>query len=115
MARFYGVVGYGHSVEKPDRPGVWVMQMIERSYKGDVKRIARTLRDGEHLHGDISISNEIEILADAYAFDNFLAIKYIKWSGQLWTVAEVSVERPRLLLRLGGVYNGAVAQSSPTP
>jgi hypothetical protein len=34
--------------------------------------------------------------------------------GTLWTVSDVEVQSPRLLLRLGGVYNGPrAAPSSP--
>lgn len=109
MAKFYGVIGYGNKVEK--NPGVWVDEIVERPYYGDVVKNARSLREGEYLNNDISVNNSISIVADAYANEHFFAIRYIRWAGALWTVAEVTVERPRLLLRLGGVYNGPVAQT----
>jgi hypothetical protein len=107
MARFYGVVGYGHSVEKA--PGVWEDVMTEFPYFGDVVRNTRRMLDGEKVNDDLSVNNSISIVADEYANDNFFAIRYIQWSGSLWTVSDVEVQRPRLLLRLGGVYDG------PTP
>lgn len=109
MAKFYGVVGYGESVESPLGSGVWVDSITERSYYGDVIRNARSLTEGEHLNKDLTVSNSISIVADAYAHEHFFAIRYVKWSGALWTVSEVEVQSPRLILRLGGVYNG------PTP
>ena len=45
MARFFGRIGYGETVETA--PGVWVDDIIERSYYGDVIRNARNLREGE--------------------------------------------------------------------
>jgi hypothetical protein len=107
MTRFYGRVGYGESVETA--PGVWIDQIEERSYYGDVVRNTRNLREGEQLNFDLSVNNSISIVADAYANEHFFAIRYVEWAGTLWTVSQVEVQSPRLLLRLGEVYNG------PTP
>lgn len=108
MARFFGPVGYNHgSIETS--PGVWVDQITEVSYYGDVVRNSRKLEDGSKLNDDITVNNSISIVADAYANEHFFAIRYVKWAGVLWSVTDVTVESPRLLLRLGGVYNG------PTP
>ena len=113
MARYFGRIGYGESVETA--PGVWTDQIVERSYYGDVVRNARNLRDGEHLNFDLSVQNSISIVADAYANEHFFAIRYVEWAGVLWTVSEVEVESPRLILRLGEVYNGPKAAVTPTP
>jgi len=109
MAKFYGRVGYGESVEDPPDSGIWVDQITDHSYYGDVVRNARDLREGENLNKDISVQNSISIVADEYAYDHIFAIRYVEWAGKLWTVTNVEVQRPRLLLRLGEVYNG------PTP
>ena len=105
--RFFGRIGYGESVETA--PGVWTDQITERSYYGDVIRNARNLREGEALNMDLSVQNSISIVADAYANEHFFAIRYVEWAGVLWTVTEVEVQSPRLILRLGEVYNGPKA------
>lgn len=107
MAKFYGVIGYGETVET--EPGVWQDEIIEYPYFGDVIRNSRKLQEGEHLNNDLSVGNSISIVADAYANEHFFAIRYIQWAGTLWTVANVDVQSPRLVLRLGGVYNGPTA------
>jgi hypothetical protein len=108
MARFHGEVGYSDgSIESA--PGVWVDQIIEFVYFGDLIRNTRRLQEGENLHKDLSVNNSISIVADAYANEHFFAIRYVKWGGVRWTVIDVEVQSPRLILRLGGVYNG------PTP
>jgi hypothetical protein len=108
MARFYGRIGYGESVESEDEdtPSVWTDQITERHYYGDVIRNARNLAEGENLNFDLSVQNSISIVADAYANDHFHAIRYVEWAGALWTVTSVEVQSPRLLLRLGEVYSG---------
>jgi hypothetical protein len=113
MARFFGRVGYGESVETA--PGVHADEIVERSYFGDVIRNARNLKEGENLNADLSVQNSISIVADAYANDHFFAIRYVEWAGALWTVSSVEVQSPRLLLRLGEVYNGPTPDSTPTP
>jgi hypothetical protein len=105
--RFYGKVGYGTTVEAA--PGVWKDQITEVSYFGDVIRNSRLLREGDRVNDDLSVSNSISIVADAYANEHFFAIRYVEWAGALWVVTEVEVQSPRLLLRLGGVYNGPKA------
>lgn len=107
MAKFYGEIGYGESVESA--PGVWKDEITERKYYGDVVRNARKLLDDDKVNNDLSVGNSISIVADAYANEHFFAIRYIRWAGTLWKVSDVEVQSPRLLLRLGGVYNGPVA------
>lgn len=104
MAKFYGEIGYGESVETA--PGVWEDVVVEYSYYGDVLRNTRTLENGENLNMNINVSNSISIVADAYANEHFFAIRYVKWMGALWKVTNVEVKSPRLILQLGGVYNG---------
>jgi hypothetical protein len=113
MAKFYGVIGYGETVETA--PGVWQDSIVERSYFGDVVRNTRRLQEGESLNNDLSVGNSISVVADAYANEHFFAIRYIQWAGTLWTVSDVDVQSPRLLLRLGGVYNGPKASASVSP
>lgn len=109
MAKFYDKVGYGVSVESPAGSGIWVDEITEYSYFGDVIRNTRKLDNGESLNNDITVNNSISIVADQYAIEHFFLIKYVRWAGVLWTVTNVEVRSPRLILSLGSVYNG------PTP
>jgi hypothetical protein len=109
MAKFYGKVGYGHSVDRQN--GVWEDEITERYLYGDVIRNTRRLVTGDQLNSDLTTGNSISVMADAYSIENIFAIRYVEWAGALWTVTEVEVQSPRLLLRLGGVYNGP----RPTP
>lgn len=107
MNRFYGKVGYGHSVESA--PGVWTDAITEVSYYGIVIRNTRQLREGSLVNDDITVGNNLSVVADAYANKNFMNIRYVEWQGSLWTVIAVEVQAPRLVLTLGGLYNGPKA------
>lgn len=104
MAKFYGKVGYCETVETA--PGVFSETITEKKYYGDVTRNSRRLSKGEGLNDDITVGNNISIVADAYAYEHFFAIRYVEWAGARWKVDNVEVKRPRLQLTLGGVWHG---------
>lgn len=106
MARFYGAVGYGETIESPANSGIWVDVITEYLYFGDVTRASRKNGDNEHLNSDITVSNTISIIVDQHAAKHFSKIKYVEWNDVKWTVDNVEVQPPRLILRLGSVYNG---------
>lgn len=107
MAKFYGQLGYAEPTEI--RPGVWTDKMTERTICGDVLRNQRRLESGENVNDNISLNNEISIVADPYAFRHYFAIRYVKWMGGYWKVTNVEVQYPRLLLTIGGLYSGPKA------
>ena len=104
MARYFGKVGFG--VQQETAPGVYTEVITERSYYGDVIRDARRLSEAEQVNKSISTSNSISIVADAEAHEQYFAIRFVEWGGVVWTVTEVEVQFPRLILRLGEVWNG---------
>jgi hypothetical protein len=113
MAKFHGRIGFGETVE--GTPGVYADNIIERSYYGDVIQNRSTLRQGDTLNKDFSVSNSISIVADAYARGHFFAIRYVEWAGELWAVTDVEAQLPRLTLQLGEVYNGPTSGAAVTP
>lgn len=109
MARFYGAVGYIQEVETA--PDVYVNKPIELMYKGELLRNYHRLENGLDINDDVTISNNISILADPYANNHMHAIRYVKWRGTAWKVLNVDASQPpRLILSLGGVYNGETAE-----
>lgn len=89
--------------------------MIEFPYYGDVVTNTRQMQDGAKINDDLTVNNSISIVADPYASENFLAMRYVQWLGKLWCVDSVTVQFPRLLLRLGGVYNGPKVSPPDSP
>ena len=110
MVRFSGKVGFTGTHETV--PGVWEEIVLERKYKGDVIRNTRRWETGENLNSTLVINNQISILADSYLYSHFFNIRYVEWMGTRWSVTNIEVNRPRLLLTIGGVYNGPQAQAS---
>ena len=107
MAKFSGKIGF--AVQSEIRPGVWTESITERHYYGNITRNARRLQSSGGVNDDIEISNRLSIIADPFAYENFHAIRYVIFMGSKWKITEVEVEYPRLLLSLGGVWNGPTA------
>lgn len=107
MAKFYGVIGFASTVE--ERPGIWVEKIVPRNYYGDLIRNTRKLQSADQLNDNINIANDISILADPYANENFHMMRYVEFMGAKWKITSVEVQYPRLILSVGGVYNGEQA------
>lgn len=107
MAKFYGVIGYAETIE--DIPGVWKDKIIERSYYGELVRNTRRLQSADKLNDDVNIANEISIVADPFANQNFHLMRYVEFMGTKWKITNVEIQYPRLILTVGGVYNGEQA------
>lgn len=103
MGKFYGEIGYADYVE--GRVGVQREVIIERHYAGDVLRNVSKWRDGENQNSNIVLDNRLSIVADPFAYENSHKIRYVKWMGAKWEVTSIEIQRPRLVLTIGGVYN----------
>jgi len=104
MAKFYGSIGY--AILEEIVLGVWEERIVEHSYYGDVIRNNRKLQTSSQLNDNVTTSNEISIVSDPFANENFHCMRYVTFMGIKWKVSNVDVQSPRLILTLGEVYNG---------
>lgn len=105
MGRFYGKIGFSHTEEDPYNQGVWLENIVERPYYGDiVKQFRRISSNPSSVNDNVELSMEVSILADPYAVDHMYNMRYVDYMGK-WKVTSVSVQMPRLILTLGGIYN----------
>lgn len=103
MAKFYGLIGFEDTVETA--PGVWSPNTVEKAYYGDVLRSSWRNQKAQKINDDITVSNQISILADSYIYENIGHMKYVEYLGSKWKISSVTIQRPRLIIELGGVYN----------
>lgn len=104
MAKFYGIIGFAKTVET--EPGLWEEQITDLNYSGDIYRNTRSLQNSDSVNDNINVANEISVIADPFAEQNFYAIRYVEYGGAKWKVTNIQVQYPRLILTIGGVYNG---------
>ena len=103
MAKFCGVIGYATTRET--EPGIYVEEIVENEYYGDVIKNTRRLKEANKVNDDINVSNQFSIIADPFANNNFHAMRYIVFMGAKWKITDVEVQYPRLILSVGGLYN----------
>ena len=105
MAKFSGLIGYVKTQETS--PDIWETVETARQYRGDLVRSQRRWESpADHPNEDLTVSNEISIVADKFAYENLDAIKWAEVYGSKWKVNSVTLNYPRINLTLGGVYNG---------
>lgn len=104
MAKYCGMIGYAGLVEI--EPGIWEDGITEREAIGDMLSNYRSLENSGDINDNINIANKISIVADPYAINNFHAMRYAEFMGAKWKISNVEVKYPRLILTLGGLYNG---------
>ena len=105
MAKWHGVVGYIKPVEVS--PGVYGEEKTERNYYGDITRNTRrwsTMSEG--TNDNLTLSNQIRIVADSFATENSGYMKYVEMMGAKWKITDIEIQYPRLVLTIGGLYNG---------
>nr|DAL51652.1 MAG TPA_asm: hypothetical protein [Caudoviricetes sp.] len=104
MSKWFGTIGFETTEETA--PSVNEPQLVERDYYGDLTKNNRRFDNGSTANGEITVSNQLSILADPFAQEHFYSIRYATLYGGKWKVTDVSVEYPRLVLTLGGLYRG---------
>lgn len=104
MARFHGMVGY--EITEEVRPGVWMPNIVLKPYYGDIVFNSRRLESQNNVIDNVVLSNKFSIVADAFAYQNFHLMRFVEYMGTKWKISNVEVQRPRLILSVGGVYNG---------
>ena len=109
MSKFYEKVGFAitEEVDPVNHPGMWEDTIVERYYVGEtVVPITGRWILNQQVNDDFKINNKLSIVSDPFSDENFSSIKYIWFKGTRWKVVSVEIQRPRLILTTGGIYNG---------
>lgn len=108
MAKWFGKIGYSTITET--EPGIWENAIVEKEYYGDLISNRFRRQNSGNVNDDIVLSNTISILADQFVYQHYSQMVYVEVLGAKWKVTDVDAsQRPRLILTVGGVYNGEQA------
>lgn len=105
MSKWFGRIGFATEAEETE-PSVYREEIIERDFYGDLLENNRRLQSGDRVNDDITVSNQLSIVADPFAQEHFYAMRYATLYGGKWKITDVKVSWPRLILTLGGLYCG---------
>lgn len=108
MARFSGVVGF-YTGQEEVRPGIFQEAYEEHRLRGDTLRSGYNQSENQTKYDTLRLNNRVSLLGDTYSFNNINAIRYVTINGQSWKVSSVEIQRPRLILEIGEVWNNEQA------
>lgn len=106
MAKYSGIIGFATTIESPEGSGVWKNTVEPRTYRGDVLNTTIRNQSSQDINDNVAITNRLSILADSFAIFHSQEIIYAEYMGAKWAVSSIEIQRPRLILSLGGAYNG---------
>ena len=105
MSKCSGKIGYVRTVET--QPGVWEEIPEEKPYTGDVIRDNRRYSSNTStINESLTVSNNISIVSSKFILDNLAFMKYVTFMNSKWKISSVEVNYPRIIITLGGLYNG---------
>lgn len=104
MAKFQGFIGYITDTEETE-PGVYEEVITERRCRGDILRNSQRWESSDQINDDITINNRFSMVGDPFAYSNIPNMRYLKWNDIKWKITSVDIQRPRLILHVGGEYN----------
>lgn len=107
MGKWFGKIGY--SISEETEPGVWEPTIVEREYYGDVTSNRINRQNSGEVNDRINLANVISIVADPFAYQNCSKMAYAEIMGAKWKITDIEIQHPRLILTIGGVYNGKQA------
>lgn len=108
MARFSGVVGF-YAGSKEVRPSIFEETYEEHTLRGDTLRSGYSQSENQTKYDTLRLTNRVSLIGDTFSFKNYNAIRYVTLNGQSWKVTSVEIERPRLILEIGEVWNNEQA------
>ncbi len=110
--KFAGNVGFWLTADET-KPGIFEDHMVEKYYTGDINRAFNKWgARSEATTDELSLNNQVSILGNLFAFEKWPSIKYVKWNNICWKVNTVEIRYPRLILEIGGVWNGEVPETT---
>ena len=104
MAKQFGKIGY--AITSETESGIWEPTIVEKEYYGDLTTDRRKRQNSGEVNDNINLANVISIIADPFAIQNCSYMAYVEVMGTRWKISDIEVQYPRLILTVGGVYNG---------
>ena len=106
MAKFHGLIGFATTSETAPGSGIYQETIVEHDYKGDTIRNTRRWESNSQVNDNLVMNMHVSIVGDDYAKLNSPAMRYVVLNGVKWKITYVEDLRPRIIITLGGKYNG---------
>lgn len=110
MNRFFGKIGFCYQ-ESEEGSDIVTERVVLKTYRGDLLKSNRKWETAEQIIDQFNISNRVSIMADPYSLDNLYAIKFVILHGKAWKITDAEIQYPRIILSIGGLWNGPVDET----
>lgn len=104
MTKFRGNIGLNRGPVETD-PGIYVQTIDEMEVSGEMRGLGARWQSME-MGDSLSARHVLSIITPEDSIITFTEAVYVLWQGRKWSVVSIEYKRPRIELRLGGLYNG---------
>lgn len=104
MAKFSGAIGF--SIPENKGYGVYQPKIVTKPCRGDVISNFRKWESSDKVNDDLLLNNKFSIVAKSFFVENLGSMKFVEWKGIRWKITNAEILRPRIIVTVGGVYNG---------
>lgn len=109
------VTTIGFAMTEEVESGLVVESISKKRYMCEVTRVSRRLSEANKVNGELTLGNQFSVAMDAFLSQNFFNMRYIEFMGAKWTVTNVEVQRPRVIITTGGVYGQDEESETESP
>jgi len=103
MSRCVVDVGYSSTIET--KPGIFEDEYREVSHVALVLSSKTAWVRGARAGDDVELNQRLSIIPTPDTYANVGAIKYVTYYGVKWKVISINMQRPRMVLTVGGIFN----------
>lgn len=111
MGKWFGAIGFALPTREIEA-GVWDNPIEEHACYGDMTSDRRKRQNSGEINDNLNLANTLSIIGDPYTQTNYQHIAYATIMGAKWKVTDVEIQYPRLILTIGGVWNGNSPRTS---
>lgn len=104
MTKFRGNIGLKRGATETS-PGIFTQTIDEMEVSGEMRGLGARWQSME-MNDSLSARHVLSIITPEDSIINFTETVYVWWQGRKWSVISIEYKRPRIELRLGGLYNG---------
>lgn len=109
MAKYSGMLGVVSDSEETT-PGIWESPSVkEIKATGDLLSYRKefSVRD-DSTNDDVLVNNQVSVVMSKEVFDNLSNLRYLTMNGSRYKITSFDIQRPRIVLTIGGLWNGIV-------
>lgn len=106
MARAAVIIGSSKPMTEVPDDGIARDEYVERKFRATVTRLNNNMVSSGDVIDNLKMDMNFQIKMDKWTYENFQWLRYLVYNGAKWKITNVQVQRPNMIVQVGGIFNG---------